>query len=169
MIPDQNQLNGLCSLLEEEIASYRCVLEDLKQEWELLKINDTSSLISLLQTKEMHVAKIREVQQAVDRGFEELVLHWAGPKMPQTVLDLTSHVPISQAKRITHHKNTIARLKQKIHQLNEQNKRFIQENLEFIHGLFALLTCPAQEETFYVKGGRKESTPRASFWVSRKV
>ncbi len=169
MIPNQNQLDGLCSLLEEEIASYRSVLEDLKQEWELLKINDTSSLISLLQIKALHIAKIRELRQAVDQAFEELVIHWAEPKPPQTVFDLTPHVPIPQAKRLTHYKNTISRLQREIHQLNEQNKRFIQDNLDFIHGLFTLLTCPAQEETFYVKGGRKESPPLASSWVSRKV
>jgi len=169
MIPDQNQIDGLCSLLGEEIASYRSVLEDLKQEWKLLKINDTSSLISLLQIKGMHVARIQEIRQAVDQAFDELMIHWAEPNIPKTVFDLSPHVPIPQAKRITHYKNTISRLKQEIHQLNEQNKRFIQENLNFIRGLFSLLTCPAQEETFYVKGGRKESAPLASSWVSRKV
>ncbi len=169
MIPDQNQLEGLCSLLEEEIASYRSVLEDLKQEWEFLKINDTSSLISLLQTKALHLARIREQRQAVDQAFEKLIIDWAEPKPPQTVFDLTPHVPVPQAKRLTHHKNTISRLQQEIHQLNEQNKRFIQENLDFIRGLFALLTCPTQEETFYVRGGKKESPPLASSWVSRKV
>jgi flagellar biosynthesis/type III secretory pathway chaperone len=169
MILDQNQLDGLCSLLEEEIASYRRVLEDLKQEWEFLKINDTSSLISLLQSKALHIDKIRELRQAVDQSFEELVIHWAEPNTPRTVFDLTPHVPIAQAKRLTHYKNTISRLKQQIHQLNEQNKRFIQENLEFIRGLFALLTRPAQEETLYIREGRKESPPLASSWVSRKV
>jgi flagellar biosynthesis/type III secretory pathway chaperone len=169
MIPDQRQLDGLCSLLEEEIASYRSVLEDLEQEWEFLKINDTSSLISLLQIKALHIAKIQELRQNVDQAFEKLIIDWAEPKSPQTVFDLTPHVPIPQAKRLTHYKNTISRLQQEIHQLNEQNKRFIQENLEFIRGLFALLTCPSQEETFYVKGGRKESPPLASSWVSRKV
>jgi len=169
MIPDQNQLDGLCSLLEKEIASYRSVLEDLKQEWEFLKINDTSSLISLLQIKAMHIAKIRELRQAVDQAFEELVIHWAESNTPKTVFDLAPHVPIPQAKRINYYQITISRLKQEIHQLNEQNKRFIRENLDFIRGLFALLTCPAQEETFYVKGGKKESAPPASSWVSRKV
>jgi flagellar biosynthesis/type III secretory pathway chaperone len=169
MIPDQNQLNGLCSLLEEEIASYRCVLEDLKQEWELLKVDDTSSLISLLQRKGMHIARIQEVRKGVDHAFEELVFHWPEPDTPRTIFDLMPHVPITQGKRLAHYKNTISRLQQEIHQVNEQNKRFVQENLEFIRGLFALLTCPAPEETFYVKGGRKKSSPLASSWVSRKV
>jgi flagellar biosynthesis/type III secretory pathway chaperone len=169
MIPNQNQLDGLCSLLEEEIASYRSVLEDLKQEWALLRINDTTSLISLLQIKALHITKIQDLRQDVDRASEKLIIDWAGPKPPQTVFDLTPHVPIPQAQRLTHYKNTISRLQREIHQLNEQNKRFIQENLDFIHGLFALLTRPAQEETFYVKGGRKESPPLASSWVSRKV
>ena len=169
MIPNQNQLDGLCSLLEEEIASYRSVLEDLKQEWELLRINDTSSLISLLQIKGIHIARIQEIRKGVDQAFEELMFHWTGPNTPQTIFDLMPHVPIPQGKKLTHYKNTISRLKKEIHQLNEQNKRFIQENLDFIHGLFALLTRPAQEETFYVKGGRKESPPLSSSWVSRKV
>ena len=169
MIPDQNQLEGLCSLLEEEIASYRSVLEDLEQEWELLKINDTSSLIALLQIKVLHITRIRELRQAVDQAFEKLIIDWAEPKPPQTVFDLTPHVPVPQAKRLTHYKNTISRLQREIHQVNEQNKRFIQENMDFIRGLFALLTGPPQEETFYVKGGRRESPPPASSWVSRKV
>jgi len=169
MIPDQRQLDGLCSLLEEEIASYRSVLEDLEQEWEFLKINDTSSLISLLQIKALHIAKIQELRQNVDQAFEKLIIDWAEPKLPQTVFDLTPHVPVPQAKRLTHYKNTISRLQREIHRLNEQNKRFIQENLDFIRGLFALLTCPSPEETFYVKGGRRDSPPLASSWVSRKV
>ncbi len=169
MICDQNQLDSLCSLLEEEITSYRSLLDDLKQEWEFLKTNDTSSLISLLQIKGIHISRIQELRKCVDQAFTELVIHWVGPNFPKTVFDLAPHVPIPQAKRISHYQSIISRLKQKIHRLNEQNKRFIQENLDFIRGLFSLLTCPAQEETYYAKGGRKESAPRASSWVSRKV
>jgi flagellar biosynthesis/type III secretory pathway chaperone len=169
MIYDQNQLDGLCSLLEEEITSYTSVLDDLKQEWEFLKTNDTSSLISLLQIKGNHISRIQELRKSVDQAFTELAIHWVEPNFPKTVFDLAPHVPVSQAKRIIHYQGTISRLKQKIHQLNEQNKRFIQENLDFIRGLFSLITCPAQEETYYVKGGKKESAPRASSWVSRKV
>jgi flagellar biosynthesis/type III secretory pathway chaperone len=169
MICDQNQLDGLCSLLEEEITSYRSVLDDLKQEWEFLKINDTSSLISLLQIKGIHISRIQELRKSVDQAFAELMIHWVGTNFPKTVFDLAPHVPILQGKRIFHYQSTISRLKKKIHQLNEQNKRFIQENLDFIRGLFSLLTSPAKEETYYVKGGKKESAPRASSWVSRKV
>ena len=169
MICNQKQLDSLCSLLEEEITSYRNVLGDLKQEWEFLKRNDTSSLISLLQEKGVHISRIQELRKSVDQAFTELVIHWVEPNHPKTVFDLAPHVPISQAKRILHYRGTISRLKQKIHQLNEQNKRFIQENLDFIQGLFSLLTCPAKEEAYYVKGGRKESAPRPSSWVSRKV
>ena len=169
MICDQNQLDSLCSLMEEEIISYRSVLDDLKQEWEFLKRNDTSSLISLLQIKGIHISRIQELRKSVDQAFAELVVHWVEPNSPKTVFDLAPHVPIPQAKRISHYRSTISRLKQKIHQLNEQNKRFIQENLDFIQGLFSLLTCPAKEETYYAKGGKKESTPPASSWISRKV
>jgi flagellar biosynthesis/type III secretory pathway chaperone len=169
MICDQNQLDGLCSLLEEEITSYKSVLEDLRQEWEFLKINDTSSLISLLQRKGIHLSRIQEVRKSVDQAFAELVIHWAEPNFPKTVFELAPYAPIPQAKRMTDYQNTISKLKQEIHQLSEQNKRFIQENLDFIQGLFSLLTCPPQEETYYVRGGRKESSPLASSWVSRKV
>ena len=169
MIPDQRQLDGLFSLLGKEIASYRSVLEDLKQEWGFLRINDTSSLIALLQIKALHITRIQELRQAVDQAFEKLIIDWAEPKPPQTVFDLTPHVPVPQAKKLTHYKSTISRLQREIHQLNEQNKRFIQENLDFIRGLFGLLTCPSQEETFYVKGGRRESPPLTPSWVSRKV
>jgi flagellar biosynthesis/type III secretory pathway chaperone len=169
MICDQNQLDGLCSLLEEEIISYRSVLDDLKQEWEFLKTNDTSSLISLLQIKGTHISRIQELRKSVDQAFAELVINWVGSNLPKTVFDLAPHVPIFQAKRITHYQSTVSRLQQKIQQLNEQNKRFIQENLDFIQGLFSLLTSPAKEEMYYVKEGKKESAPRPSSWVSRKV
>ena len=169
MICDQNQLDSLCSLMEEEITSYRSVLEDLKQEWEFLKTNDTSSLISLLQMKGVHISRIQELRKSVDQVFAELVTHWVESNHPKTVFDLAPHVPIPQAKRLLHYKSAISKLKQEIHQLNEQNKRFIKENLDFIQGLFSLLTGPAKEETYYLKGGRKESAPRASSWVSRKV
>lgn len=169
MIPDENRLDSLCSLLEEEMASYRNVLDDLKQEWEYLRRNDTSSLISLLQVKGTHLARIQEVRQEVDQAFERLVMDWAPPDFPKTVSALAPHVPIPQAKRMTQCQNTISRLQQEIHQLNEQNKRFIQENLDFIQGLFSLLTCPPPEEAYYARGGRKKSLRLAASWVSRKV
>jgi hypothetical protein len=164
-----SQLDGMLALMEEEIEAYQNILGDLHQEWEFLKKNDTPALISLLKTKEQHVLAIQKIRGAVDQSFQEVLHNWSEPSLPQSLLDLASRLPALQGNRINQCHQTLARLKQEIYRLNEQNKRFIQESLNFIRGLFQVLTCPVQEETFYAPGWRKESPPPPSSWVSRKV
>ena len=169
MIQNLPQLDDMLALMEKEIEAYQNILGDLQQEWELIKRNDTLALISLLKTKEQHILTVQRIRGEVDQSFQEVLHNWSEPNFPQSILDLASRLPALQAGRISQYHQILARLKQEICRVNDQNKRFIQESLNFIRGLIQVLTCPAQEETFYAQGWRKESSPLPSSWVSRKV
>jgi hypothetical protein len=169
MVPNQNQLVPLWSLLEEERVAHQSVLEDLQQEWGFLKKNDTEALISMFRTKEDHLLRIQGIRQRMEKTFAELVKQWGEDEGLQTVFDLIPHLPPEQGKKMTNYKEFRSGIRQEIHMLNERNKRFIQESLDFIGGLVSLLTGSRSEEPHYARRGVKGSVPVSASWVSRKV
>ena len=60
-------------------------------------------------------------------------------------------------------------LKQQIIKTNEQNKRFIQETLDYLEDIFSFLIFPIQEELVYVKSGRKRSPSLRTPWMDKRV
>ncbi len=169
MIQNGSQLDEMLALMEKEIESYQDILSDLKEEWELLKKNDTLALISLLQVKEQHILAVQKIRGAVDQSFQDVLANWSEANFPRSILEFASRLPASQAQRISQYHQNLGHLKKEIYRLNDQNKRFIQESLNFIRGLFQVLTCPTQGEISYAPGWKKGSASQPSSWVSRKV
>jgi hypothetical protein len=169
MILDKSQGNRILSLLEEERIGYQRILEDLEKEWGYLKKNDTDSLISLFQAKQDHLLRIQEIRRGVEQTFAELIKEWGEPNRPQTVFDLIAYLPAEQGKAMASYKKFRTGIRWEIEKLNERNKRFVQESLDFIGGLVSLLTGTQSEEPHYAQKGVKRPMPLPPSWVSRKV
>jgi hypothetical protein len=169
MIEKTVQLNSLWELLDQGVASFEILLHDVRQEWEYLKKDDVPSLLSLLQTKEIHISKIKEIQGSMDRILIELMGEGVEPNPGETLSNLTHHVSHIQAKKIINYQNMTDRLKQQIIKANEQNKRFIQETLDYLEDIFSFLIFPVREEPVYVKDGRKGSPSLPTPWMDKRV
>lgn len=169
MIGDPIPLNALWRLMDQEVTSYEALLDDMRQEWECLKKEDTISLIPLLHAKETHISMIKRIRESMAQILVELMGEGGGQNLPWTLLNLAPLVSPPQAKRIKHHQNLIDRFRQQIIFFNEQNKRFIQETLNYLKDLFSLLISPIQEAPIYIKDGRKIPTPLPPSCMSKKV
>lgn len=169
MIKKTVQLNSLWELLDQGVASFEILLHDVRQEWEYLKKDDVPSLLSLLQTKKIHISKIKEIQGSMDQILIELMGEGVEPNPGETLSNLTHHVSHIQAKKIINYQIMMDQLKHQITKLNEQNKRFIQETLDYLEELFSFLIFPIQEEPVYVKSGRKRSPSLPTPWMDKRV
>jgi len=157
-------------LWEEEISTYETLRQAIQKEWDSLIRSDIGALASSLPEKESYLVHILDLQRKVEQIFAEIVQSLPEPSRPKAVFALAPWVPPAQAKRIHHYRNTLSRLRQEIHRANERNKRFLQESLNFINDLFALLTQPQKkEETLYSPEGKKKAGSLPASWVCRKV
>jgi len=168
MIDSPDRLERLWDLLEQEIAAYQVLLQDVRMEWESLKKDESSALPSLLQTKAVHIHHIKEIQESLGEILSALLVDSTSSSR-RTILDLIPHLSISQADRIRNYQRKRNGLGEQIARINERNKQFIQGVLNYLKGLFSLLTSPVPEEPVYVKDGRKISPPLSPSWMSKKV
>lgn len=158
----------LWDLLDQEMAAYQTLLQDVNKEWDCLRKDEPSALPALLQAKTVHIHHIKEIRESLDKILSALLVDSASASR-KTMLDLIPHLSISQADRIRNYQKKMNGLGEQIVRINEKNKRFIQEVLSYIKGLFSLLTSPVLEEPVYVKDGRKISFSPPPSWMSKKV
>jgi hypothetical protein len=167
-IEPPDRLKQLWDLLDQEIAAYQILLEDLRQEWGCLKQDDTLTLPTLLQAKIIHIQRIEEIRGSVQTVLSELVGNSTLPSQ-QAILDLVSRLPISQGNQFRIYQRKMSGLKEQIFRTNERNNHFIQEILNYLKGLFSLWTSPVLEDPVYLKDGRKISPPSLRSWMSKEV
>jgi hypothetical protein len=168
MIDSPDRLNCLWDLLDQETAAYQVLLQDLREEWGCLKKDDSLNLPSLLQAKAVHINQIRELQKSLDEMLSKLLVDCTSPTQ-KTILDLIPLLSISQANRIRNYRKKMNGLREEIFRVNEKNKQYIQEVLDYLKGLFSLLTSPALDGPIYIKDGRKVSPPLPPSWMSKEV
>ena len=168
MMDSPDRLNRLWDLLDQEIVAYQVLLQDLKRESECLRQDDALTLPSLLQTKAIHIERIHEIGESVHETLSDL-LAGRHSSFPQTIFDFLSRLSISQANRFRSYQKQVSRLREQVFRINGQNKRFIEEILNYLKGLVSLLVSPALEDPVYLKDGRKICPPSLPSWMSKEV
>ena len=115
------------------------------------------------------MAEIRRIRESMDQTLTEFLGERASKDGPATLLDLVPHVSSVEAREVRIHLNRVDLIKHQILKSNDQNKRFIQETLDFLKDTVSLLISPDQKAPVYAKEGKKVSSPSATSWVSREV
>jgi flagellar biosynthesis/type III secretory pathway chaperone len=162
----KSEWSRLLDLMDREVEAYQALLEQLKQEQTCLRRNDTDGMLSLLQAKQGCVAEIgtirnalrQEVAERTGRRDVSLPLESVVPQMP---------LPESRKAKACQH--AVDLLKRQIVQFNGQNKRFVQEALDYIGDLLSLLTASVREEPLYMRQGRTLPAPPLAARLSMKV
>lgn len=162
------QLNRLWNLLDQEVEGYQCLLQDVRQEWECLNKEDPSLLSSLLQAKAAHIDQINKVRESLNEILFILRVG-AAPLSRKSILDLIPHLPCSQADQIRNYQRRMNRLRKEILRVNERNKRFVQEVLDYLKDLFSLLLSPNPEGPVYLKNGASITSSPVPCWMNKEV
>ena len=169
MAQQQNSLDALWRWMGEDMTSHQALLEEMRQEWECLKKNDLPSLLPLLQVKEAHMRTIKGHRKSIVQIVNGFLGVAAEEERPGVLSDLLPLVSPSQAQEIKSYRQGIERLLCQIEAVNERNKRFIQETLTYLDGVFALLTSSRQKGVTYARRGKTVTVSPPPRWLSRKV
>ena len=169
MAQQHDSMDALWRWMGEDMTSHQALLEEMRQEWGCLKKNDLPSLLPLLQLKEAHMRKIKGHRESMPQIINGLLGERVGEDRPRTLSDLLPLVSPFQAQKIKSYQRGIERLLHQIVSLNEQNKRFIQETLAYLEGIFSLLTSSHREELTYAQKGKTVFASLPPRWMSRKV
>ena len=153
MAQQHDSLDALWKWMGEDMTSHQALLEEMRQEWGCLKKNDLPSLLPLLQVKETHMRRIKAHRESMAQIINGLLGEGVGKNRPRVLSDLLPLISPSQAQKIKNYQRGIERLHGQIVSLNEQNKRFIQETLAYLEGIFSLLTSSHREELTYAQKG----------------
>ncbi len=162
-------LRGLYDLLEEEIFHYHLLVEELKKESDHLRRGSVDSLTESLQSLEIHAAAIRKVHESIQKTVGKTLALLSPGEAERGLSRLLAVLPPEDAKPIQSYQNTLDRMKIRIARINERNKSYIQESMNYWKDLVSLLAEPLAESPVYVQNGKKSVSASLSLTLNRKV
>lgn len=162
-------LKGLYDLLEEEILQYQLLVEELKKESEHLRRGSVDSLTESLHSLEIHASAIRKVHESIQKAVEKALAFLSPGEEERNLSRLLAVLPPEDAGRIKSCQKALERMKIWMARINERNKNYIQESLNYWKDLVSLLTEPLAESPVYVQNGKKSVSGSLPCTLNRKV
>ena len=157
MLSLENDVKTLYDLLEHEISAFDLLIEELTNEAECLKTGATDSLLKVVNRIEHHVETIRRHERSVQETIGRLLETLEKGGEPKTLSRLVSLLPSGQRTKIHSFQRSLIQLRERARQINEKNKLFIQEHLNFVHQLTSSLINPTPDSPSYPGAGRTSS------------
>jgi hypothetical protein len=162
-------LKGLYDLLEEEIFHYHLLVEELKKESEHLRRGSVDSLTESLQSLEIHAATIRKIHESIQKTVGKTLALLSPGEAERGLSRLLVVLPPQDAAPIKSYQNTVDGLKIRMARINERNKTYIKESMNYWKDLVTLLTEPLAESPVYVQNGKKSVSGSLPRTLNRKV
>lgn len=162
-------LKDLYDLLEEEIFQYHLLVEELKKESEHLRRGSVDSLTESLHSLEIHTASIRKVHESIQKAVEKALALLSPGEEERNLSRLLAVLPPEDAGRIKSCQKALERMKIWMARINERNKNYIQESLNYWKDLVSLLTEPLAESPVYAQNGKKSVSGSLPCTLNRKV
>jgi len=162
-------LKDLYDLLEEEIFQYHLLVEELKKESEHLRRGSVDSLTESLYSLEIHAAAIHKVHDSIQKTVGKVLAFLSPGEEKRNLSRLLAALPPEDAGRIKSYQNTLDRMKTWVGRINERNKNYIQESMNYWKDLVSLLTEPLAESPVYVQNGKKSVSGSLPCTLNRKV
>jgi hypothetical protein len=162
-------LKDLYDLLEEEIFQYHLLVEELKKESEHLRRGSVDSLAESLHSLEIHAAAIRKVHESIQKTVGKALAFLSPGEEERNLSRLLAVLPPEDAGRIKSCQKALERMKIWMARINERNKNYIQESLNYWKDLVSLLTEPLAESPIYAQNGKKSVSGSLPCTLNRKV
>jgi hypothetical protein len=162
-------LKDLYDLLEEEIFQYHLLVEELKKESGHLRRGSTDSLTESLHSLEIHAAAIRKVHESIQKTVGKALAFLSPGEGERNLSRLLAVLPPEDAGRIKSYQKALEQMKIWMARVNERNKTYIQESLNYWKDLVSLLTEPLAESPVYAQNGKKSVSGSLPCTLNRKV
>jgi hypothetical protein len=165
----ETRLPLLYQLLEEEIAQYRLLIEETKEESNYLRKGSIDGLLKSVRSLERHTDAIHKVHDSIRNTIAAILISRGKDDNEYTLSGLLAVLPVEDGRKIRLYQGTLERLKEWASLVNRQNKIFIQESLSYCKSFFSLLIQPWGESSVYSQSGQKRSSTFLPQSLNRKV
>lgn len=135
----REEMDLLYHLLDQEVANYRQLIDEIKKEAKYLRTGETEALIRSVQAIDERIKTIRSIEEQV-RGAAETLLHRLGKDGKERPLScLGSLLPPVHQSRLSAYQQTLSQLKQWAKQINDQTTTYIRDYMDFLSNLISPL------------------------------
>jgi hypothetical protein len=169
MAPLEDEVKTLSQWMEQEIATYHLLIEELKKEADCLRTGAIDPLLKVVKVIERYTEALHRLQTSIQisigRVFAALELD---PK-ETTLPCLLAHLPPVPRAKMRSYQQRLRQLQEWVRQINDKNKAFIREHLTVLAEVTALLINPEVETPCYPRTGHSCSPAPAPYALSREV
>lgn len=165
----QNHLQSLYQGMEKAIFHYQGLIEEMKKESEYLKQGSHESLIKSANSIEIHTTEIQKVNALTGRAIEEILSFLGREDVEKSISGLMSVLPPEDYRKLKAYQRMLGSLKERVKQINEWNKSFIQESLNYWKDLVSSLIFPLDDSPVYIPNGHKKPLTNQPYALNWKV
>lgn len=156
------QFKDLEELMDEEIRQYNLLIEEIKEEAKYLRQDAVESLLKAI----AKIDKLREILMKINEAMREK-LKMAANSSALTEDTLARSLPSQFYQKWQRHQREVSKLKERVQQLNQQNKAFIEEILGYWKEIMGLITTSGNNLSYTMA---KESNQKTSpFFLNQRV
>lgn len=153
---------NLEELMDEENRQYHLLIEEIKEEAKYLREDTVEPLLK-------SIAKIdnqREILSKINEEIRDKLKMFANSSELKEDT-LARSIPRQTYQKWQKHQREVSKLKERVRQLNLENKAFIQEILGYWKEIMGLITAPGKNLSYTgVKGSNQKVSP---FFLNQKV
>lgn len=169
MAPLEDEVNTLSQLMDQEIASYHLIIDELKEEAECLRTGATDSLVKVVERIEDHTETLRRLQTLIQASIGRTFEFLGKDVQERTLSHLAANLPPVYRTKIKSYQHRLTQLQEWVSKMNDGNKTFIREHLNFLADLTSWLIHPVIETPRYAKTGHPSPVVPLSYAFNREV
>ncbi len=145
----KKEIEFIYRLLDQEVANYRKLVEEIKEEARCLRAGETEPLMRSVRAIEDRVKTIRMIEEEVQKKANAILHHIGKGEEDHPFSRLSSLLPSSHQSRLSSYQRTLSQLKAWVNQLNERNKAFIHDYMNVLSTLVSPLINQWNESSKY--------------------
>jgi len=162
-------LNNLENLFHEKIMLYQELVESLERERTLLMATDMDGLWSISEKKQDLVLRIEMVRRRILETLAEASIDYDMDQSTFSLSNVVALTPHSGRNRLRKAYLSIVNLKNETKQKSIENKKLVEQSLDFLDELISIIASTDTRKTGYNKRGGLNSGGPANLLLSREV
>lgn len=165
----EKDLEGLYDIMEQQIARYRHLLEEVKKVSKGLRPVSPDSLMRSLKGIGEETEALLSLGKRTEEKIGEILSRHGTKGEEGSLSSLLRALPPPHQRRMGLYQRTLKRLRRWVEEANERNRLFAAESLELVRDLLGRFLDPMKGSTVYSKDGQKRSLTVSPSSLDRRV
>ncbi|OGP63768.1 MAG: hypothetical protein A2170_10295 [Deltaproteobacteria bacterium RBG_13_53_10] len=165
----EDEVRALSQLMDQEVERYRLIADELDKEADCLKKGQIDLLLGVIKKIEGHTEFVHRLQSPIETSIERIFEALGKDGEDKTLSRLAAHLPPVHRTKVKSYQQTLVLFQERVRQMNEKNRTFIQEHLAFLGDLTSWLINPVTETPCYPKAVHPSPVVTPSYAFNKEV